>query len=122
MPTETSAMAPPSPSNRPTAAASGRPPGPTGTSAPATTTSTRSRNELALTALQMHSPRPHLRLTPPAPPPRRRPGFAQGFTLTELLVVIGIIVLIATLAIPAFSVITGNRSVDSAQNQLQAVI
>jgi Tfp pilus assembly protein FimT len=42
--------------------------------------------------------------------------------MAELLVVIGIMVLIVTLAIPAFSVITGNRSIDATQNQLQAII
>jgi len=46
----------------------------------------------------------------------------RGFTLTELLVVIGLIVLLVTLAIPAFSIITGGRSIDSAQNQISAIL
>jgi prepilin-type N-terminal cleavage/methylation domain-containing protein len=46
----------------------------------------------------------------------------QGFTLTEMLVVAGIIVLIVTLAVPALNSIMGNRSIDSAQNQLAAII
>jgi prepilin-type N-terminal cleavage/methylation domain-containing protein len=45
-----------------------------------------------------------------------------AFTLIELLVVIGIIVLIVTLAIPAFNIITGGRSIDSAQNQVSAIL
>jgi type II secretory pathway pseudopilin PulG len=54
---------------------------------------------------------------------RKRSSFARGgFTLTELLVVAGIIVLIVTLAVPAFNTISGNRSIDAAQNQLAAII
>jgi hypothetical protein len=45
-----------------------------------------------------------------------------GFTLTEILIVIGLILLIITLAIPALSVITGGRSVDAAQNQISAAL
>src|SRR3712207_1414993 len=61
---------------------------------------------------------------PPAanrlPPTQRRRG--RAFTLTELLVVIGLIVLVVTLAIPAFSVITGGRSIDAAENQVSALV
>lgn len=63
-------------------------------------------------------------LPPPHPRPARRgPGSNRaGYTLMELLVVIGILVLIILMAIPAFSVISGNRSIEAAQNQLQAII
>ncbi len=47
---------------------------------------------------------------------------AGGFTLTELLIVIAIVILLLTLAVPAFSVITGGRSIESAQNQLAAIV
>jgi prepilin-type N-terminal cleavage/methylation domain-containing protein len=50
------------------------------------------------------------------------PRWARGFTLTELLIVIGIIVLVSLLAIPAFRAMTGSRSVESAQNQISAVL
>jgi prepilin-type N-terminal cleavage/methylation domain-containing protein len=46
----------------------------------------------------------------------------RGFTLTELLVVIGIIVLLLILALPAFNFITGSRSVDGAQNTISAML
>jgi len=51
---------------------------------------------------------------------RRRPNHA--FTLTELLIVIGLIVLVIALAVPAFKAMSGGRSVDAAQNQLSAVL
>jgi prepilin-type N-terminal cleavage/methylation domain-containing protein len=46
----------------------------------------------------------------------------RGFTLLELLVVIGIIVLIAAAAMPAFRFITGSRSVDGATNIVNAMV
>jgi type II secretory pathway pseudopilin PulG len=54
----------------------------------------------------------------------RRDGDARGraFTLTELLIVIGLIVLLIALAVPAFRAMTGGRSIDAAQNQLAAVL
>ena len=55
--------------------------------------------------------------TSPAPAVRR-----GGFTLTEVLIVVGLMLLVITLAIPAFSVITGGRSVDSAQNVISAAL
>ncbi|HEV7301518.1 MAG TPA: prepilin-type N-terminal cleavage/methylation domain-containing protein [Tepidisphaeraceae bacterium] len=45
-----------------------------------------------------------------------------GFTLTELLVVITLIVLLIVLALPAFNFITGSRSVDAAQNVVGAML
>src|SRR3954465_15640123 len=39
-----------------------------------------------------------------------------------MLVVIGIIVVVALLAMPLLNVLQGNRSIDAAQNQLQALI
>ena len=47
---------------------------------------------------------------------------AAGFTLTEILVVIGIIVLFIALAIPAFSAISGTRSIAGAENNLSALL
>jgi type II secretory pathway pseudopilin PulG len=46
----------------------------------------------------------------------------RGFTLTELLVVIGIIILVTLLAIPAFRAMTGNRSTEAAQNQISGYL
>ena len=42
--------------------------------------------------------------------------------MTELLIVIGIIVLLVTLAVPAWRLIGGDRSIDSAQNQVSALL
>src|SRR5690242_9771399 len=48
--------------------------------------------------------------------------FRRAFTLTEILVVIGIIVLMLAIAVPALNFIRGSRSVDSAQNQISALL
>jgi type II secretory pathway pseudopilin PulG len=45
-----------------------------------------------------------------------------AFTLTELLIVIGIIVLFVTLALPAFNLISGGKSVAGAENELSALL
>ena len=46
----------------------------------------------------------------------------SAFTLTEILIVIGLIVLIIALAVPAFSYITGSRSVDAGENLVSAML
>src|SRR2546423_457500 len=43
----------------------------------------------------------------------------RGFTLTEILIVI---VLIIALAVPAFNLITGSRSVDAGENLVSAML
>src|SRR5438093_5929261 len=55
-----------------------------------------------------------------APSLRRSPH--QGFSLTEILIVIALIVLILALAMPAFNFITGGRSQDAALNQISAFL
>ena len=55
----------------------------------------------------------------PCPTPR---GSRAAFTLTELLVVIGLIVLLIAMAVPAFRAMSGGRSIDAAQNQLSAIL
>ena len=47
---------------------------------------------------------------------------SSGFTLTEILIVIGIIILMVALAIPAFSIFRGERSTEAAENQLSALL
>jgi type II secretory pathway pseudopilin PulG len=47
---------------------------------------------------------------------------AIAFTLTELMIVIGIIVLFVTLALPAFNLISGSRSVAGAENEIGALL
>jgi type II secretory pathway pseudopilin PulG len=46
----------------------------------------------------------------------------NAFTLTEILIVIGLIVLILLLAMPALNFITGSRSIEGAQNQISAFL
>lgn len=53
---------------------------------------------------------------------RFRLAFRGGFTLNELLVVMAIIILVFALAIPAFNVITGSKSIESAENQLSSYL
>ncbi len=46
----------------------------------------------------------------------------RAFTLTEILVVIGIIVLLIAVAVPTLSSLTGGKSIEGAQNQLSAAL
>jgi prepilin-type N-terminal cleavage/methylation domain-containing protein len=46
----------------------------------------------------------------------------NGFTLTELLIVITLIVIILGIAIPTLSTLTGSRSTESAKNQIAAML
>lgn len=46
----------------------------------------------------------------------------RAFTLTEILVVIGIIVLLIVVAVPALGLLTGSRSIDRAENNLSAML
>jgi len=52
----------------------------------------------------------------------RKSKIEDAFTLTELLVVIGLIVLLVALAIPAFSYITGARSVEGGRNVVNGML
>jgi Tfp pilus assembly protein FimT len=47
---------------------------------------------------------------------------AKAFTLTEMLVVIGIIILVAVSAVPSFNYLTGSRSLEAAQNTIAAAL
>lgn len=51
-----------------------------------------------------------------------RPRSAGGYSLTEILVVIGLIVLLIAVAVPVLSVLSGNRSTEAAENQVAAVL
>jgi type II secretory pathway pseudopilin PulG len=55
-------------------------------------------------------------------PHRHIHTFRSGFSLTEILIVIGLIVLMLALAVPTFNFLTGNRSVEGAQNTIGALI
>src|SRR6266567_180569 len=66
-----------------------------------------------------------LRRPSPSPLPeyraRVRPG-RRGFTLVEMLVVISIIVLVVGMAVPLFRVMSTDRSVESGQNIVSAML
>ena len=49
-------------------------------------------------------------------------AFRSAFTLTEILIVIGLIVLLLALAVPAFNLISGGKSIEGATNQLSAAL
>lgn len=53
---------------------------------------------------------------------RRTSVAAGGFSLTEMLIVIAVIVLIATIAVPVFNAMTGSRSVEGAENNASAFL
>lgn len=46
----------------------------------------------------------------------------HGFTMTEMLVIIGIILLVLAIALPAFTAIIGSRSIESARNIVSASV
>ena len=48
--------------------------------------------------------------------------YSAGFTLPELLVVMGIIIIFIALAIPALNVMNGSRSIAAGENNLSAVL
>src|SRR5579871_3832417 len=50
------------------------------------------------------------------------PGRVKAFTLTEMLVVMGIMVLFITLAVPAVRVLMGSSSIAMTRNNLSALI
>ncbi len=45
----------------------------------------------------------------------------RGFTLTEILVVIGLIILLLALAMPAFNFMSGNNSIEGSANTVSAI-
>ena len=64
------------------------------------------------------------RIQPPRSHLRRRTaaGAPRGYTLTEILVVIGLIVILIAVAVPVLSVLSGNRSTEAAENQVAALL
>lgn len=49
-------------------------------------------------------------------------SFRRAFTLNELLIVVGIIVLMLALALPAFNALSGSKSTEGATNQISAFL
>jgi prepilin-type N-terminal cleavage/methylation domain-containing protein len=47
---------------------------------------------------------------------------SRGFTLTEILIVVGLIVLMLAMAVPAIRLLRGDRSIDAAENQISALL
>ncbi len=54
--------------------------------------------------------------------PRSKNLARRGFTLVEMLVILGVIILILAIALPAFNTITGSRSVEAGTNIASASI
>lgn len=52
----------------------------------------------------------------------RKSKIANAFTLTEILIVIGLIVLLIAIAVPAFNLISGGKSIQGARNQISAAL
>jgi prepilin-type N-terminal cleavage/methylation domain-containing protein len=52
----------------------------------------------------------------------RHPARAHGYSLTEILVVIALIVILIAVAVPVLSVLSGNRSTEAAENQVAAML
>jgi Tfp pilus assembly protein FimT len=50
------------------------------------------------------------------------PAARSAFSVTELLIVIGILVIVLALSVPAFNLITGSRSVETAGNNIAAML
>jgi prepilin-type N-terminal cleavage/methylation domain-containing protein len=61
-------------------------------------------------------------MTPTISPNSARRRSHDGFTLTEMLIVIGIIVLVVAIAVPSFRALTGGKSTEAAHNQLSAIL
>lgn len=53
---------------------------------------------------------------------RLPPTHPSAFSLTEVLIVIGIIVLVLALAVPALNVISGSKSIEGAENNVSAML
>lgn len=47
---------------------------------------------------------------------------SRGFTLIEILVVLGIVTLVAALGVPVYNALSGTRSIEAAQNQVSAYL
>src|SRR4051812_4710846 len=63
--------------------------------------------------------------SPPLTSPRHgacRRARRRAFTLVEILVVLGVMILLAAASVPAFRFIVGARSIDGAQNVAGAMI
>src|SRR5882672_1448171 len=85
-------------------------------------TGTKARRERQGTKEPVHSLRPAASSLTPCLRASVPSCLRQGFTLTEILIVVGLIVLMLAMALPAFNFITGGRSVDAAQNNVAAFL